>query len=171
MIHSIPLSGWETLQGPWGKHWAVPLTGRPCHLDLHDYLSIWVWSVLGRISVCVCGSLALCYLVKAQMITILLSISQLRADQGEKLLKLLPLYCCVLAELSNKLWPLAGKGKYWLDWTCYSHTLNSPPALFYFLTLRLVLEIWWIGPIFPLSDHEFLNFLLSPFEKCGSVVW
>ena len=40
---------------------------------------------------CVCGSLALCYLVKAQMITILLSIPRLPADQGEKFLKILQL--------------------------------------------------------------------------------
>ena len=159
MTHHIPL---------WGqaKHNATVLTAW--------HRSIWVWSVLGRICVCVAPlpSLVGCYLVKARMITI--SYSQypgLLLTKGRNCSKF-SLYCSVLVELSNKRGPQAVNWKYRLDWTRYSHTINCPPALLYFLSLRFavfLVKLWWIGPIFPLSNQEFLNFLLSPFEKCGNV--
>ena len=112
------------------------------------------------------------------MITILLSISWLPAVQLEKLPKILHFYCSpdcsALVELSNKRRPQDVNWKYRLDWTRYSHTVNCPRALLYFLSLRFsvfLVKIWWIEPIFPLSDQEFLDFLLSPFEKYGSVAW
>ena len=141
--------------------------GKQSHCRLTQTFTA-IWEYLGMKCAgqgwCLCGSLALvhCYLVKAQMITILLSISWLPADQGEKLLKILQFYysqyCSALVELSNKRLPQAVKWKYPLDWTRYSHTVNCPPALLYFLSLRFavfLLKIWWIGPIFLLSDHKF----------------